>query len=177
MMSARFFLVLFLIGFSGIVSQQQQQQGATLTRESVEKLLEVLSFECRSEMESALAQQSEISLGCKQEIQDAIREYSIPIQHGGQPPSSDATVDDIDDEDTSDEQQNLNTKGSQKSEPKLKVKKEGGISPIYTILAFVTAFFGAVAAYVVHVNKSRADLPVVKPKKLSKKKVMSSFSR
>lgn len=169
MISTRFFLVLFLLGISTIVSQQQQQQGATLTREAVDKLLEVLSFECRSEMEAALAQQSDISMECKIEIQQAIQEHRIPIQNAG-PPPSDAILEDSEDEDGSDEQFEQNARANQQNDAKLKVKKEGGISPIYAILAFVVAFFGAAAAYVVQVNKSRANLPVLKPKKLSKKK-------
>jgi len=170
MRSVSLLIGLLLLGISGFAAVQQKQQqggGATLTRESVEKLLEVLSFECRSEMESALAQQSEISMNCKLEIQQAIQEYSIPIQQAPQESTAELTEED---DDLSDESEQKVNKESVQNDAKLKVKKEGGISPIYSIIAFVIVFFGGIAAYVAVVIQTKGTLPAVKPKKLSKKK-------
>lgn len=159
--------ILLIFATTTFCQPEQQQQGATLTREAVEKLLEVLSFECRSEMENALAQQTDVSVECKQEITQAIRTHDIPIQHGG-PPPEELEAQENDDE----SEEEVEKPKKRASEPKLKVKKEaaGGIPPIYTILGFVVVFFGAIAAYIAYVNKARGPFVAQKPKKLSKKK-------
>ena len=50
----------------------QQQQDQTLTRETVDAILQILTPNCRTEMEAALDSQTEISMDCKFEIQSAI---------------------------------------------------------------------------------------------------------
>ncbi len=167
MNTKNFLLISLILAFSSVFAQNQQQQqgGASLTREAVEKLLEVLSFECRAEMEAALTEQTDVSLECKQEITQVIREHNIPIQQGNPPPQQQETFNDAQDDSADDIPE------PQTQSEGLKVKKEGGIPPIVGILGFVVVFFGAIIGYIVKVNSERGPYVPQKPKKLSKKKV------
>ena len=53
-----------------VEADAQQQQ---INREMIETLLQVVSPGCRSEMESAIQSQTEVSPDCKFEIQQAVR--------------------------------------------------------------------------------------------------------
>ena len=135
-----------------------EQHSTTLTRENVEALLRVLSDTCRAEMESALNTQSDITVECKGEIQEALMKLNIPL--GQQPPP---------------QEQSSNT-GKQKRRETEKLSEDGVakdpiISPIYSIIGFIVIFFGAITSFVVYVSKQRADYITKKPKKISKKKV------
>lgn len=138
---------------------EQQQQSTALTRENVEALLRVLSDACRAEMESALNTQSDITVNCKEEIQEALMRLNIPL--GQQPPP---------------QEQTSNT-GKQKRRDAEKAAEDAAannannISPIYSIIGFIVIFFGAISSFVVYVSKQRGDYITKKPKKISKKKV------
>ena len=66
--------LILVVGMIHLSFQQgdQQQHDQTLTRETVDAILQVLSPSCRSETEAALDSQSEISMECKYEIQSSI---------------------------------------------------------------------------------------------------------
>lgn len=156
-------IFLYVVVVCSINSQfcyaQEQQQSTALTRENVEALLRVLSDTCRAEMESALNTQSDITVDCKGEIQEALMRLNIPI--GQQPPP----------------QEQSSSTGKQKRRDAEKAAEDGAainatsISPIYSIIGFIVIFFGTIASFVVYVSKQRGDYITKKPKKISKKKV------
>lgn len=152
------FLVVVLVAIALSNGQQPEQQTVQLTREMVEALLQVLSPPCKMEMEAALGSQGEISDDCKYEIQRSMASFQNngfdapvdPVDHNGADESFDA--------------------------PKPKKAAPGAatppaVSPVVYIVGFVVAFFAVIAGFVVYVNKQRANVEHVKPKKLSKKKV------
>ena len=75
-------VIIFCIMFCGLihltVQQNNQQQDQTLTRETVDAILQTLTPNCRTEMEAALDSQTEISMDCKYEIQRAIPQLLSP---------------------------------------------------------------------------------------------------
>lgn len=161
-----FLLFLFPYLNSQVVDeQQQQQQSTTLTRDNVEALLRVLSDTCRSEMESALNKQSDISAECKEEIQGALISLNIPIGQQ-QPPQEQQN-------NRGDADSGKQRRAANRVEEDMNItQKSPGVSPIYYVLGFVIVFFAIIAGLVIYVSKQRADYMTKKPKKLSKKKVL-----
>ena len=110
---------------------------------------------CRSEIESALSAQSDVSDDCKQEIQTVLQSFAANMQktqqHGEIPkePPRDGTAEK--------QQQNMKT---------------SAIHPGIWVLLFVIVFFSAVGIYVMYVNKILTSAFPEKRKKLSKKKVL-----
>ena len=51
----------------------------TLTTSMIDKILFILSSDCRVEMESALDSQAQMSIRCKKEIEDAIPQFLSPM--------------------------------------------------------------------------------------------------
>ena len=71
-------------------AESDGQQGGGLSREVVEHLLSVVSPSCREEMEEALQEQTELTSGCKQEIQSALADRAQAAgadPQGGPPPA------------------------------------------------------------------------------------------
>lgn len=144
---------------------QQQQQQITLTKEAIEKILSMLSGGCRSEMESALAMKGEISDECKMEIQNSMRQINIADYS----PQNGASEDEnrgppgFDGQDGGRQQQQRRRD---------RTPQENWIDPYYAIAGFTFLLFGSVISYVLYFNTVAApDRVLVKPKKLSKKKV------
>jgi hypothetical protein len=132
----------------------EQQHTVQLTREMVDALLQVLSPNCRTEMEGALSSQMEISDECKYEIQRTLSAFQ---NSQGDAQSTD---------------QPAQTKpASQDTTSATKSAAIGGVSPAVYIFGFVSAAVAAVGALVVYVNGHRSAIPASKTKKLSKKKV------
>jgi hypothetical protein len=79
------------VSFTTLFAQDGEQQGEGLNRETVEHLLKVVSPSCREEMTEALAEQSELSLECKEEIQSALRERDGSAARPAPPGANPAT--------------------------------------------------------------------------------------
>jgi hypothetical protein len=141
--------------------QEDQQQTIQLTRESVEKLLQVLTPACKIEMEAALGSQVEISDECKIEIQRIVATFQT-------------TGSDSDGENGRSRMRQTG-QGEKKQKPgkasSAPPTKNKNVSPIFSIAAFVVSFVVVVAGLVMYINSKRAAQVVLKPKKLSKKKV------
>lgn len=150
-----FSIVLIAIAICCPAAQQgeEQQHTVQLTREMVDTLLQVLSPNCRIEMEGALSSQLEISDECKYEIQRTLASFQS-------------------NQELADEDGNSQPTPSSTKEPSAaKPAPVGGVSPTIYIFGFVTAAAAVVAGLVVYVNSNRTTPPAAKPKKLSKKKV------
>jgi len=76
MLLLKLFLIVALCRVS--VQQSDEEEGLSLTRETVDALLQVLTPNCRSELEGALESQAEISDDCKIEIQAAVPQFISP---------------------------------------------------------------------------------------------------
>lgn len=154
----------------------QQQQQVTLTREAIERLLQLLSQNCRQEMESALAVQGDISDHCKGEVQEALKGFpadsftAIPNQQGQQNAYQNAGENDFD---------NIEQQAPEGGRRRRAAANPSNsiVSPTVAIIAFVALLLGAVTGYVIYFNKVAAPVlnASAKPKKLSKKKVRLSF--
>lgn len=154
--------IVVLVALSFGSGQQPEQQTVQLTREMVDALLQVLSPVCKLEMEAALGSQGEISDECKYEIQRTMASF----QNNG----FDAPVDPAEGsfaEDTFEPPKPKKAAASASNTP------PGGVSPVVYIVGFVVAFFAAIGGLIVFVNKQRANGIPLKPKKLSKKKVIN----
>jgi hypothetical protein len=143
---------------------QPEQQTITLTRETVDALLQVLTPKCRGEMEASLDSRTEMSMECNMEIQQALPRF-LNAENAGMPP------DGFDGPDGFDQAAAPPPRRPRKSD----AQTESGINPIYAIVAFVITAFVVVAALVMYLNSARKDLPVKPKKKLSKKKVWADF--
>lgn len=160
-LALRFFVLLVVVALVVVCNgQQPEQQTVQLTREMVDALLQVLSPTCKMEMEAALGSQGDISDECKYEIQRTMGSF----QNNG----FDAPVDSgesMNQEETFDAPKPKKTKAAPAS------TAPPAVSPVLYIVGFVVAFFAGIAGLVVYLNKQRANIETVKPKKLSKKKV------
>ncbi len=124
-------------------------------RETIDAILRAISPNCRSEMESALQSQSDISDACKQEIQAFLRNYANP------PPMMEEEQYD------QDIPYDSMPKSKSRSPPPQRL-----VHPGLYIAGFLLVFFISLAAYIVYVNKELSSaFGDKKPKKLSKKKV------
>lgn len=143
-------VVLLLVMSASIAAQDPPQQQVSLTRESVEQLLQVLSPTCRSEMEGALAAQTDISDACKYEIQNALINFGVAAPSSGQG-----------------EDQSL-----PQNQPPRAAQATSSANPVIYIIGFVVLLIAIAVALVVQRSKYLSEKAVfVKPKKLSKKKV------
>jgi hypothetical protein len=117
------------------------QQGGGLSREVVEHLLSVVSPSCREEMEEALQEQTELSSGCKQEIQSALADRAQAAggagPPGGPPPAPPAPT-------------------------------EWG--PIVVVLLFVALLVGGLIAFSFHAHEQRQKFLKANPSKDRSKK-------
>ena len=134
------------------LAQQGDERTVELTREMVDALLQVLSPPCRVEMEGALASQMEISDECKFEIQRTLASFQSGQNVETQEDFSNPT------------------QAQDSAMPAAAVQSSVG-SPVIAIVVFIVVAIAAVAGCVVYVNSQRGDKSVLKPKKLSKKKV------
>lgn len=153
-------LCLMLLSLRGQQENPPPPGSTTLTRENVEALFQVLSSVCRTELESALGAQAEISIECKEEIQSAMVSLNIPF--GQQPPPADTP-----NLQQMDEEQMFDQPPPKRSRAKQERKPQDGV--IYYVIGFVALFFAVVGGYIAYVNSIRGEV-VVKQKKLSKKK-------
>ena len=156
-MSGRYLIIIFAVfAIVALARQAQQQpQQVALTREIVEGLLQVLTPNCRNELEAAIEAQQGIDLSdeCKYEIQMNLQEMgqgqgasqASPLQDGYE-----------------DEEVQPGSTTAPKDPPKPLV------NPLVGIFLFVVALVGAVVFAVFHINGQVGDF---KPKKISKKKV------
>jgi hypothetical protein len=150
-----FVLSLFIVFAQDNEENLGQQQ---IQRETIEAILSMVSPECRSEMESAIESQTDVTEVCKLEIQKAVQTISgyNPRYQEDQP-----------------DQDGTQSQPDQKTPP-----PRSGIHPGFWIAAFVIALFGSAAAYIVQVSKILEDaFPQKAPKKLSKKKVNNTHHR
>ena len=69
-------IILGLLNLS--VQQNGDQQDQTLSRETIDAILQILSPQCREETEAAIHSQTEISTNCKYEIQSVIPNLLTP---------------------------------------------------------------------------------------------------
>lgn len=121
-------------------------------REMIEAILNMVSPSCRSEMEAAIEEQSDVSNECKIEIQKAVQIISGYNQN---------------------QQMQEGEEDQQPSAATNTPPPKNGIHPGYWIALFVVVLVGGVTAYVLHVNKLLEEAFPRKPaKKLSKKKVL-----
>lgn len=118
----------------------------------------MVSPSCRSEMEAAIEEQSDVSNECKLEIQKAVQVISGYNQN----------------QQMQEDEEDQSASATKNTPP-----PRNGIHPGYWIALFVVVLVGGVTAYVIHVNKLLEEAFPPKPaKKLSKKKVcflLSSF--
>jgi hypothetical protein len=165
------FTILVWFGITILVisqAQNQQQSSTTLTKNNVDALLEVLSATCRLEMEAALNTQAEITIECKEEIQEALISLNIPLGSGDQQQQQELQQQQQQQQQQQNQQQQNGPQGRKRNK---QAPSFFGISPIYSIALFVVLFISAIAGLVAYVNSQRASVAPKKVKKLSKKKV------
>mmetsp|Transcript_18091 Transcript_18091/g.18152 ORF Transcript_18091/g.18152 Transcript_18091/m.18152 type:complete len:163 (-) Transcript_18091:127-615(-) len=146
--STSLLVLISLLALRGSSSQQQEQAQQQLNKETIDAILRSVSPGCRSEMESALASQSDISEDCRMEIQAVLQSFQRP---------QDGVPEDSPQESSS----------SSKSTPKLPPSVHPGIY----VAVFMAIFFTMIAIYIMYVNKLKSSFPQKQPKKLSKRKV------
>lgn len=150
----------------------QQGQQIQMTQEIIEALWELLTPQCKTEMESALGSQGDISMECKIEVQGGLIQLGVMQDPRGQ------------------QQQQQQQQGSangreeqQRSAPRAQQEPADNTPPvesaemtgtkmttIASILGLVAILFGAAIAYVIYHNQNQ-PAKEVKQKKLSKQKV------
>lgn len=134
-------LCTFLLGLS-VYAQEEGEQQVTLDKETLDAIAARASPVCRSELEAALAQQTEISMDCKQEIHKIL--LSLSDKYASATP--DAGID---------------------GAPPVPSGNPGLWIGVFVTLALI-----AVGSYVHYVNSAMAEVGGEKVKKpLSKKKV------
>ncbi len=159
---ALFHLLVLLAVLSSVTAsaKEEDQNHVTLTREKLDQLLLVMSPACRTEMEGALGGQGQISMDCREEIQEALLSLGVELEQGpgGEPESMS-------------EPPPRQRRPSQPSgtEPFSKISST---TTIGAIVGFVVLSFAGAAAYVLYVNTHiDPNAAAKKPKKISKKKV------
>lgn len=114
-----------------------------------------MSPTCRTELESALASQGQISMDCRVEIQTAFQTLGVDLQH---PTEEEAA------------QMEDNTPRQARAPPSPDTPKDS-TTPILAIAGFVVALFAGAGAFVMYKQSQMDPDSIRKPKKLSKKKV------
>lgn len=154
--------------------QHQQQHQVTLTRDAIERLLQLLSQNCRQEMESALAVRGDISDHCKGEIQEVLKGFPAEDFAAVPPEGLQNAYENAGDNDFDNNEQQLPEGGRRRRAAA--TASNSIVSPAVAIIAFVVVLLGAATGYVIYFNKVAAPVlnASAKPKKLSKKKVRIS---
>ncbi len=145
--------------------QPGEQQTLTLTRETLDQLLQMLSPECREQMELAIGNNGDIAMECKMEIQQGLTTLNVapgPNQQAG-----------MDRRKRERENQARAEAESQQApaEPAGPVDNSAGKRAIFAIIGLVVVFFGCAVVLMVIRNKN-VDHSAKPVKKLSKKKVV-----
>lgn len=146
-------------------SPNQQQQA--MNQEIIEALWNVLSPNCKTEMESALSNRGEITNECRAEVQQGL------ISLGVIPPQQAAQSDSQGESFSAGEEDPFSSSdsGSQRARRREAPVSGGSANAILGILAFVAVLFGGAIGYIVYFNQNVAQQDSSKkPKKLSKKK-------
>lgn len=141
---------------------QHQQRQVTLTPERIEHLLQLISANCRAELESALASHGQISTECKMEIQSALPSIGLDMEsESAQERGADGSE---------------AFSGRARREQQPRAERQPAAAPkdtastVFAIVGFIVAIFGVAAGYIFY-RQSQNPAGASKPKKLSKKKV------
>jgi hypothetical protein len=170
-------ILLVFLGLLHLSVQQddQQQRDQTLTRETVDAILQILSPNCRAEMEAALDSQTEISMNCKFEIQNAIPQLLSPEDqelHRKQQERYDYEMD----KQNGDKQRQQRREKRREREIPEEETISGGTSPEVLLGGLFTAIIAGIIGIMMYFRSSRnEDVSTPKKvKKIVKKKVSKS---
>jgi hypothetical protein len=143
-------------------TMNQQQQA--MNQEVIEALWNLLTPQCKTEMESALGTKSDISPQCKAEVQNGLISLSV-----------------IPDPMKTEQQEGRRRDDGFQSQSQSKDTQipsgspSAGRNAIIAIVTLVVTLLGGVIGYVIYYNKQNPAGQEAKPKKLSRKKVIFDF--
>lgn len=137
-------IIYFLVLVSLSVKLSAAQGTVTLNKQGVEKLMQLLSPNCRNALELAMGSEAELGDDCKDEIQSIL---SADVNNNAEPSSA-------------------TTKSSEKTPQTF-----ASSNPVAVIAGVGAMVLGAVAAIIVYLNSLRSTNDSTKrQKKISKKK-------
>ena len=156
------------------------QQDQTLSRETIDAILQILSPQCRKETEAAVHSQTEISTNCKYEIQGVIPDLLTAKDqelHRKQQEREEYERKSRDAEPPTKKREEVRTKRKAIEEPITDSDAVEGTSPIILLGGLVTAIVIAVIGIMTFIKQSSDDSIKVSKKagKVEKKKVSKVF--
>lgn len=166
-----FTLVTFLLLFVQFTVQQNEQPEHTLTREMIDAILQVLSPNCRIEMEQAIDSEKDMSMDCKLEIQSAIPHIISPEDKAAMQKKQEEYNRDIKKQSKGQKRQRSSRN---RGDDSLDIGEGAGTSPIVIIGTLVSIVIAFIVGIYLYFSSQRVDNNAVAKKvvkKIQKKKV------